>query len=94
MFLLYSYIWQTAAHDGVKLWDLRKLKNFRNYSLYDQDTPTNSGIHFCILLMGLYWVKNYAHFDWFLWLFMNLAVEFDHSGSYLAIAGSDVRYVS
>ncbi|KAF7837423.1 Pre-mRNA-processing factor 19 [Senna tora] len=55
-----GYFLATAAHDGVKLWDLRKLKNFRNFSLYDQDTPTNS-------------------------------VEFDHSGSYLAIAGSDIR---
>nr|KJB12605.1 hypothetical protein B456_002G026500 [Gossypium raimondii] len=55
-----GYFLATAAHDGVKLWDLRKLKNFRSFELYDQDTPTNS-------------------------------VDFDHSGSYLAIAGSDVR---
>ncbi|KAJ6719359.1 PRE-MRNA-PROCESSING FACTOR 19 [Salix purpurea] len=33
---------QTAAHDSVKLWDLRKLKNFRTLNLYDSDTPTNS----------------------------------------------------
>ncbi|XVF62778.1 hypothetical protein PTKIN_Ptkin09bG0035800 [Pterospermum kingtungense] len=55
-----GYFLATAAHDGVKLWDLRKLKNFRSFELYDQDTPTNS-------------------------------VDFDHSGSYLAIAGSDSR---
>ncbi|KAA3467918.1 pre-mRNA-processing factor 19-like protein 1-like isoform X1 [Gossypium australe] len=55
-----GYFLASAAHDGVKLWDLRKLKNFRSFELYDQDTPTNS-------------------------------VDFDHSGSYLAIAGSDVR---
>ncbi|XP_012487307.1 pre-mRNA-processing factor 19 [Gossypium raimondii] len=55
-----GYFLATAAHDGVKLWDLRKLKNFRSFELYDQDTPTNS-------------------------------VDFDHSGSYLAIAGSDIR---
>jgi hypothetical protein len=34
---------QTAALDGVKLWDLRKLRNFRTFSPYDSDTPTNSG---------------------------------------------------
>ncbi|KAK7279190.1 hypothetical protein RJT34_24236 [Clitoria ternatea] len=55
-----GYFLATAAHDGVKLWDLRKLKNFRNFSPYDPETPTNS-------------------------------VEFDHSGSYLAVAGSDIR---
>ncbi|KAK4258410.1 hypothetical protein QN277_007865 [Acacia crassicarpa] len=55
-----GYFLATAAHDGVKLWDLRKLKNFRTFAPYDPETPTNS-------------------------------VEFDHSGSYLAVAGSDVR---
>ncbi|KAK9137994.1 hypothetical protein Sjap_008588 [Stephania japonica] len=55
-----GYFLATAAQDGVKLWDLRKLKNFRNFAPYDSNTPTNS-------------------------------VEFDHSGNYLAIAGSDVR---
>eukprot|EP00262_Sarcandra_glabra_P017571 TRINITY_DN6052_c2_g1_i1.p1 TRINITY_DN6052_c2_g1~~TRINITY_DN6052_c2_g1_i1.p1 ORF type:complete len:522 (-),score=80.40 TRINITY_DN6052_c2_g1_i1:264-1829(-) len=55
-----GYFLATAAHDGVKLWDLRKLRNFRSFTPYDSNTPTNS-------------------------------VEFDHSGSYLAIAGSDVR---
>ncbi|XP_041001982.1 pre-mRNA-processing factor 19-like [Juglans microcarpa x Juglans regia] len=55
-----GYFLATAAHDGVKLWDLRKLRNFRTFSPYDSDTPTNS-------------------------------VEFDSSGSYLAIAGSDIR---
>ncbi|KAK2400171.1 U4/U6 small nuclear ribonucleoprotein PRP4 protein [Trifolium repens] len=55
-----GYYLATAAHDGVKLWDLRKLKNFRNFAPYDEETPTNS-------------------------------VEFDHSGSYLAVGGSDVR---
>ncbi|KAG2403590.1 Pre-mRNA-processing factor [Vigna angularis] len=65
-----GYFLATAAHDGVKLWDLRKLKNFRNFAPYDSETPTNSGIH--------------------LQLSMTL-LEFDHSGSYLAIAGSDIR---
>eukprot|EP00250_Pteridium_aquilinum_P010342 c19315_g1_i1 orf=130-1698(+) len=55
-----GYFLATAAQDGVKLWDLRKLKNFRSFSPYDANTPTN-------------------------------AVEFDFSGNYLAIAGSDVR---
>ncbi|KAB5537697.1 hypothetical protein DKX38_015230 [Salix brachista] len=55
-----GYFLATAAHDSVKLWDLRKLKNFRTLNLYDSDTPTNS-------------------------------VEFDHSGSYIGISGSDIR---
>jgi hypothetical protein len=48
--MLWWMIWfnvctgQTAAHDSVKLWDLRKLKNFRTLNLYDSDTPTNSGV--------------------------------------------------
>ncbi|KAM7257812.1 hypothetical protein ACFE04_013553 [Oxalis oulophora] len=55
-----GYFLATAAHDGVKLWDLRKLKNFRTFESYDSDTPANS-------------------------------VEFDQSGSYLAVASSDIR---
>ncbi|KAK4732633.1 hypothetical protein R3W88_025621 [Solanum pinnatisectum] len=55
-----GYFLATAAHDGVKLWDLRKLKNFRTFTPYDENTPTQS-------------------------------VEFDHSGSYLALGGSDIR---
>lgn len=55
-----GYFLATAASDGVKLWDLRKLRNFRTFAPYDPETPTNS-------------------------------VVFDHSGSYLALAGSDIR---
>lgn len=55
-----GYFLATAADDGVKLWDLRKLRNFRTFAPYDSNTSTNS-------------------------------VDFDHSGSYLAIAGSDIR---
>lgn len=55
-----GYFLATAGPDGVKLWDLRKLKNFRTFAPYDAGTPTNS-------------------------------VQFDHSGSYLALAGSDAR---
>ncbi|XP_022849572.1 pre-mRNA-processing factor 19-like [Olea europaea var. sylvestris] len=55
-----GYFLATAAQDGVKLWDLRKLKNFRTFTPYDENTPTQS-------------------------------VEFDHSGSYLALGGSDIR---
>ncbi|KAK4405958.1 Pre-processing factor 19 [Sesamum angolense] len=55
-----GYFLATAAQDGVKLWDLRRLKNFRTFSPYDENTPTQS-------------------------------VEFDHSGSYLALGGSDTR---
>ncbi|KAL8481064.1 hypothetical protein ACS0TY_027555 [Phlomoides rotata] len=55
-----GYFLATAAQDGVKLWDLRKLKNFRSLNPYDENTPIQS-------------------------------VEFDHSGSYLALGGSDIR---
>ncbi|KAK6138766.1 hypothetical protein DH2020_027494 [Rehmannia glutinosa] len=55
-----GYFLATAAQDGVKLWDLRRLKNFRTFTPYDETTPTQS-------------------------------VEFDHSGSYLALGGSDIR---
>ncbi|XP_076961177.1 pre-mRNA-processing factor 19-like [Bidens hawaiensis] len=55
-----GYFLATAAQDGVKLWDLRKLRNFRTFSPYDENTPTQS-------------------------------VDFDHSGNYLAIGGSDIR---
>ncbi|KAL3648737.1 Pre-mRNA-processing factor 19 1 [Castilleja foliolosa] len=55
-----GYFLATAAQDGVKLWDLRRLKNFRTFTPYDENTPTQS-------------------------------VEFDHSGNYLALGGSDIR---
>lgn len=32
---------QSAAADGVKLWDLRKLRNFRTISPYDLGSPTS-----------------------------------------------------
>lgn len=40
---IFTITLQTAALDGVKLWDLRKLRNFRTLSPYDPDTPTSSG---------------------------------------------------
>ncbi|KAG5004038.1 hypothetical protein JHK86_028177 [Glycine max] len=43
-----GYFLATAAHDGVKLWDLRKLKNFRNFAPYDSETPTSSGKNTCV----------------------------------------------
>nr|GMD62913.1 pre-mRNA-processing factor 19 [Ipomoea batatas]GMD65616.1 pre-mRNA-processing factor 19 [Ipomoea batatas] len=55
-----GYFLATAAQDGVKLWDLRKLRNFRTFTPYDDNTPTQT-------------------------------VEFDQSGSYLALGGSDIR---
>ncbi|CAM6110321.1 unnamed protein product [Calypogeia fissa] len=50
----------TAAGDGVKRWDLQKLKNFRSFAPYDSSITTNT-------------------------------VEFNFSGSYLAVGGSDIR---
>ena len=59
-FYLQGYYLATAADDNcVKLWDLRKLKNFKTLQLDDG-----------------YEVKD---------------LSFDSSGSYLAVAGSDVR---
>ncbi|XP_015162039.1 pre-mRNA-processing factor 19-like isoform X4 [Solanum tuberosum] len=37
-----GYFLAPAAHDNVKLWDLRKLRNFRTFSLYDEDTATQT----------------------------------------------------
>lgn len=37
-----GYFLATAARDGVKLWDLRKLKNFRTFAPWDADTETNT----------------------------------------------------
>ncbi|GAB4850847.1 hypothetical protein Ancab_030148 [Ancistrocladus abbreviatus] len=60
VFLFYLPIGQTAADDGVKLWDLRKLRNFWSFSPFNSNTATNS-------------------------------VYYDHRGSYLALAGSNMR---
>jgi pre-mRNA-processing factor 19 len=58
-----GYYLATAADDAsVKIWDLRKLKNFKT-----------------IQLEGNYEVKDLC---------------FDQSGTYLAVAGSDVRLVA
>ena len=57
---LVGYYLATSADDSVvKLWDLRKLKNFKNITLDDR-----------------YEVKSLC---------------FDQSGTYLAVAGTDVR---
>lgn len=37
-----GYFLATAGLDGVKLWDLRKLRNFRTFAPYDEATPTNT----------------------------------------------------
>ena len=58
-----GYYLATSAEDSVvKLWDLRKLKNFKTLQLHDG-----------------YEVKGLC---------------FDQSGTYLAVAGSDVRWDS
>ncbi|CAK7327314.1 unnamed protein product [Dovyalis caffra] len=91
-----GYFLATAAHDSVKLWDLRKLKNFRTLNLYDSDTPTNSGVYYCGDVFPILQLPDKSYF-----LMLNtvskgfcalkFSVEFDHSGSYLGIAGSDIR---
>ena len=35
-----GYYLATAADDGVKLWDLRKLKNFRTLTPYEAGIPS------------------------------------------------------
>lgn len=42
--IILCLFFQTAAQDGVKLWDLRKLKNFRSINPYDENTPIQSGL--------------------------------------------------
>lgn len=39
---LCRYYLATSAADGVKLWDLRKLKNFRTLTPYEGGAPTTS----------------------------------------------------
>jgi pre-mRNA-processing factor 19 len=45
------YFLATSASDGVKLWDLRKLKNFRTLTPYEGGAPCtsvdfdHSGVH-------------------------------------------------
>ncbi|KAG6766265.1 hypothetical protein POTOM_030337 [Populus tomentosa] len=98
-----GYFLATAAHDSVKLWDLRKLKNFRTLNLYDSDTPTNSGVYYYGYAFPYLYVLQFmasgcsnSSYD-FVWyrpsppVFHYLTMEFDHSGSYLGIAGSDIR---
>lgn len=140
--VLIYYPWneQTAASDGVKLWDLRKLRNFRTFAPYDPETPTNSGkfvsveypewwwssfslsngatlpmfsgyLLFCFVFFGvclhasvmdiievfqffpLYLISDIVHvFSLYDGSCSCFAVVFDHSGSYLALAGSDIRW--
>ena len=35
-----GYYLATSAADGVKLWDLRKLRNFRELTPYDNNIPS------------------------------------------------------
>ena len=48
------YFLATSASDGVKLWDLRKLKNFRTLAPYEGGAPCtsvnfdHSGVHLAI----------------------------------------------
>jgi len=68
------------------------LKNFRDYGPYDSATPTNSGIDSLIVDGPTIYILEYC--TYFIRSSSNslyLAVEFDHSGSYLAVGGSDVR---
>lgn len=60
-----GYYLATAAEDScVRLWDLRKLTNFKTLTLNDDN-------------------KKYEVRD----------LCFDQSGTYLAVAGTDVRYL-
>jgi pre-mRNA-processing factor 19 len=77
-----GYYLATAADDAsVKLWDLRKLKNFKN-----------------IQVTGNFYDHNLLEFKLTLkkWFQLDDGYEvkdlcFDQSGSYLAVAGTDVR---
>jgi pre-mRNA-processing factor 19 len=82
---------QTAALEGVKLWDLRKFRNVKTFSPYDSDTPTNTGEE--LIRLTLIMACGLIGYNHMMCNFFCPAVEFDFSGSYLAIGGSDIRYV-
>ena len=70
-----GYYLATAADDNcVKLWDLRKLKNFKTLQLDEgyEVTSSNFSSNSCLFFE----VRDLC---------------FDSSGTYLAVAGSDVR---
>ena len=70
-----GYYLATAADDNcVKLWDLRKLKNFKTLQLDEGYEVTSS---------------NFSSNSCFFFEVRDLC--FDSSGTYLAVAGSDVR---
>lgn len=79
-----GYYLATSADDSVvKLWDLRKLKNFKTIALDD-------GYEVCIslLLISLFPRRIISSACCF---FQVKSLCFDHSGTYLAVAGTDVR---
>ena len=76
--LFSSYYLATSAHDAsVKLWDLRKLKNFKTLS-FDNDAHQARHLFERIVMLNYRFTK-VAH------------VDFDYSGSYLAVGGTDIR---
>ena len=85
------YYLASAADDSVvKLWDLRKLKNFKTIELESNYQVSNQ-------------LPLHVAFDCFaaLWSFHSLmrlslslqvhSVTFDQTGTYLAIAGNDIQ---
>ena len=59
--MMYSFVIdQTAAMDGVKLWDLRKLRNFRSFAPYDPNTPTNSGMPLLFVFHETFLISSFS----------------------------------
>lgn len=79
----------------MKLWDLRKLKNFKTITLDNNYEVKRDKTEFgdtCIIIqlpfvkidppMSLYHVNNFSQVK---------SLVFDQSGTYLAVGGSDIR---
>lgn len=100
---LFSYYLATSADDSVvKLWDLRKLKNFKTIALEDRYEVRFFLQKMCFVFGFVCWIQLRLG----LWLGLSatenlfnqpslvLQVKslcFDQGGVYLAVAGSDVQ---
>jgi len=64
MIFFLSWNWQTAAEDGVRLWDLRKLRNFKSFLSADANSGTQLSYLFLLILL----IENFLCIISSLWL--------------------------
>ena len=69
----------------MKLWDLRKLRNFKTLSLGDQYQVDE--------WLTTHWVGSKYSLSFVVFFSQVKNLSFDLSGNYLAVAGTDVRYI-